>query len=202
MLHRDLGQDQKPDHEGLRGLPLLAGPFAPLVFAGNMTANLRNMWSFMHHLCGHFPEGVQTTVRGDQAETGQWYFRQILGSANLTGGKWFHILTGNLSTRSSTTCSRTSPRTGTPRSPREVKEICELRHPGTTRARCPNSSPAWCAKVFPPRTAFDTPNVRLGADTPCRRRDGRWAWLGQSVDAAQHRRLLALWRCWRSTVAK
>lgn len=26
-----------------------------------------------------------------------WYYRQILGSANLTGGKWFHILTGNLS---------------------------------------------------------------------------------------------------------
>ena len=26
-----------------------------------------------------------------------WYFRQILGSANLTGGKLFHILSGNLS---------------------------------------------------------------------------------------------------------
>ena len=28
---------------------------------------------------------------------GQWYYRQILGSANLTGGKLFHILSGNLS---------------------------------------------------------------------------------------------------------
>ena len=26
-----------------------------------------------------------------------WYFRQILGSANLTGGKLFHLLSGNLS---------------------------------------------------------------------------------------------------------
>ena len=26
-----------------------------------------------------------------------WYFRQVLGSANLTGGKLFHILSGNLS---------------------------------------------------------------------------------------------------------
>ena len=28
---------------------------------------------------------------------GMWYFRQVLGSANLTGGKLFHILSGNLS---------------------------------------------------------------------------------------------------------
>ena len=26
-----------------------------------------------------------------------WYVRQVLGSANLTGGKLFHILSGNLS---------------------------------------------------------------------------------------------------------
>ena len=26
-----------------------------------------------------------------------WYFRQVLGSANLTGGKLFHILSGHLS---------------------------------------------------------------------------------------------------------
>ncbi|EUA10459.1 putative linoleoyl-CoA desaturase [Mycobacterium xenopi 4042] len=36
--------------------PLLAGPFAPLVFAGNMSANLiRNVWSYMIIFCGHFP---------------------------------------------------------------------------------------------------------------------------------------------------
>jgi len=29
----------------------------------------------------------------------------MMGSANITGGKLFHILSGNLSTRSSTTCS-------------------------------------------------------------------------------------------------
>ncbi len=80
--------------------PLLAGPFAPLVFAGNMTANLmRNVWAFMIIFCGHFPEGTQEfTVEETKAETrGQWYFRQILGSANLTGGRLFHILSGNLS---------------------------------------------------------------------------------------------------------
>jgi NADPH-dependent stearoyl-CoA 9-desaturase len=80
--------------------PLLAGPFAPWVFAGNMTANLmRNVWSYAIIFCGHFPDGTQEfTIEETANETrGMWYFRQILGSANLTGGKWFHILSGNLS---------------------------------------------------------------------------------------------------------
>ena len=80
--------------------PLLAGPFAPLVFAGNMTANLmRNVWSYTIIFCGHFPDGTQefTVDETENESRGMWYYRQILGSANLTGGKWFHIFTGNLS---------------------------------------------------------------------------------------------------------
>ena len=80
--------------------PLLSGPFAPLTFAGNMTANLiRNIWSFTIIFCGHFPDGTsEFSIEETKAETrGQWYFRQILGSANLSGGKLFHILSGNLS---------------------------------------------------------------------------------------------------------
>jgi NADPH-dependent stearoyl-CoA 9-desaturase len=80
--------------------PLLAGPFAPFVFAGNQSANLiRNVWSYMIIFCGHFPDGTQEfTVEETQDESrGMWYFRQILGSANLTGGKLFHVLSGNLS---------------------------------------------------------------------------------------------------------
>jgi linoleoyl-CoA desaturase len=80
--------------------PLLAGPFAPLVLAGNVTANLaRNVWSFMIIFCGHFPDGTQEFSEEETADEtrGQWYFRQVLGSANLTGGRLFHILSGNLS---------------------------------------------------------------------------------------------------------
>jgi NADPH-dependent stearoyl-CoA 9-desaturase len=80
--------------------PLLAGPMAPFVAAGNLTANLiRNVWSFMIIFCGHFPEDVQEfSIEETKNETrGMWYFRQILGSANLTGGRLFHILSGNLS---------------------------------------------------------------------------------------------------------
>jgi len=80
--------------------PLLAGPFAPWVFTGNLTANLiRNVWSYAIIFCGHFPDGTQEFTKEETAnETrGMWYFRQILGSANLTGGKLFHVMSGNLS---------------------------------------------------------------------------------------------------------
>lgn len=80
--------------------PLLAGPFAPFVFAGNLSANLmRNVWSYMIIFCGHFPDGTQEfTVEETKDEShGMWYFRQVLGSANLTGSKVFHLLSGNLS---------------------------------------------------------------------------------------------------------
>src|SRR5437660_895554 len=80
--------------------PLLAGPFAPFVLSGNLTANVvRNVWSYMIIFCGHFPEGVEEFAEEEvENETrGGWYLRQMLGSANLTGGKLFHILSGNLS---------------------------------------------------------------------------------------------------------
>jgi fatty acid desaturase len=80
--------------------PALAGPGAPFVLAGNLSANLtRNLWSFMIIFCGHFPAGVQEFSEDEvQEETrGGWYLRQMLGSANLTGSKLFHILSGNLS---------------------------------------------------------------------------------------------------------
>ncbi len=80
--------------------PLLAGPGAPFTFAGNLTANLvRNVWSFMIIFCGHFPEGVEEFSEEEvENETrGGWYLRQMLGSANLSGSRLFHILSGNLS---------------------------------------------------------------------------------------------------------
>lgn len=80
--------------------PLLAGPMAPFVFTGNMTANLiRNVWSFTIIFCGHFPEGTKEFAieEVENESRGRWYFRQVLGSANLTGGPLFHLFSGNLS---------------------------------------------------------------------------------------------------------
>jgi fatty acid desaturase len=80
--------------------PALAGPFFLPVLLGNATANLvRNVWSHAVIFCGHFPDGtVQFTEEQLEGETrGQWYLRQMLGSANLDGGPFFHLMTGNLS---------------------------------------------------------------------------------------------------------
>lgn len=80
--------------------PLLAGPAFLPVLAGNATANvIRNLWTFTIIFCGHFTEDSEVfALETLENETrGQWYLRQMRGSANLTGGKLFHILSGNLS---------------------------------------------------------------------------------------------------------
>ena len=81
-------------------LSSLTGSFRS-TFTANLTANLvRNVWSHSVIMCGHFPEGVETfTVDElDPAESrGQWYLRQLLGSANISGPPLLHVLCGNLS---------------------------------------------------------------------------------------------------------
>ncbi|WP_342673050.1 acyl-CoA desaturase [Patulibacter minatonensis] len=80
--------------------PLLAGPGAPATLSANVTANIvRNLWTFSIIFCGHFPDGVEEFTAEETADEtrGGWYVRQLLGSANLSGGKLFHIMSGNLS---------------------------------------------------------------------------------------------------------
>ncbi|MER7335047.1 MULTISPECIES: acyl-CoA desaturase [unclassified Micromonospora] len=80
--------------------PLLSGPSFLHTLAATFTANLlRNLWSHSVIMCGHFPEGVETfSRRSIVGETrGEWYLRQMLGSANISGSRLMHIMTGNLS---------------------------------------------------------------------------------------------------------
>src|SRR3954451_4460900 len=80
--------------------PLLSGPSFLHTLAATFTANLvRNIWSHSVIMCGHFPEGVQVFERRSiKGETrGQWYLRQMMGSANISGSKAMHFMTGNLS---------------------------------------------------------------------------------------------------------
>ena len=80
--------------------PLLSGPSALTTLTANLTANLvRNLWTHSVIMCGHFPEGVQTFEKTSiEGETrGQWYLRQMLGSANISGSAAMHFMTGNLS---------------------------------------------------------------------------------------------------------
>jgi NADPH-dependent stearoyl-CoA 9-desaturase len=108
--------------------PALAGPGAPFTFAGNLTANLvRNVWSFMIIFCGHFPEGTQefTLEEVENESRGGWYVRQMCGSANLSGGPLFHILSGNLSHQIEHHVFPDIPAHRYAELSVEVKEICE-----------------------------------------------------------------------------
>lgn len=80
--------------------PLISGPSWKSTLLANMTANLlRNIWTHSVIICGHFPDGVETfEVDSIEGETrGEWYIRQMLGSANISGSKAMHMMTGNLS---------------------------------------------------------------------------------------------------------
>jgi NADPH-dependent stearoyl-CoA 9-desaturase len=80
--------------------PLLSGPSFLPTLAANFTANVvRNLWSHSVIMCGHFPEGVETFEKKsiDGETRGEWYLRQMLGSANISGSKAMHVMTGNLS---------------------------------------------------------------------------------------------------------
>ncbi|MDP3969433.1 MAG: acyl-CoA desaturase [Nocardioides sp.] len=81
-------------------MSLPTGSFVPTLVA-NVTANVvRNLWTHSVIMCGHFPEGVETfekTSIPDHETRGEWYVRQMLGSANISGSKAMHLMTGNLS---------------------------------------------------------------------------------------------------------
>ncbi len=76
------------------------GPRRCTTFGANLTANVvRNVWTHSVIMCGHFPEGVETfektSIKGETR--GEWYLRQMLGSANVSGSPFLHLMTGNLS---------------------------------------------------------------------------------------------------------
>ncbi len=80
--------------------PLLSGPNFLGTLAGNLVANVvRNLWTWAIIFCGHFPAGARVYTQQETAnETrGDWYLRQLNGSANFSGATWFHIMSGHLS---------------------------------------------------------------------------------------------------------
>ncbi len=108
--------------------PLLAGPFAPKVLVGNMMANLvRNVWASTIIFCGHFTEDAHTFTEEEcENETrGHWYYRQLLGSSNFTGGKWLHVLSGHLSYQIEHHLFPDIPSNRYPEMSLKVQEICE-----------------------------------------------------------------------------
>ena len=65
----------------------------------NVVANvIRNVWANAVIFCGHFPDGAEKFTKRDlEDETkGQWYLRQMLGSANFHAGPLMAFMSGNL----------------------------------------------------------------------------------------------------------
>ena len=79
--------------------PALTGPNFRHTLTANLSANLiRNLWAYVVIFCGHFPDGAEKfTVDSLENETsGQWYLRQMLGSANFHAGAAMAFMSGNL----------------------------------------------------------------------------------------------------------
>ena len=113
--------------------PAFTGPLFLLTLAANALANLiRNLWAFIIIFCGHFPSGVLEFTE-DECEgesKGHWYFRQMLGSGNITGGRLFHIMSGNLSFQIEHHLFPDIPGPALPADrPRGARDLPALRHP-------------------------------------------------------------------------
>ena len=64
------------------------------------------------------PEDIEGESRG------QWYLRQVLGSANVEGGRWLHILSGHLSHQIEHHLFPDIPSVRYPQMAPEVEAIC------------------------------------------------------------------------------
>ncbi len=108
--------------------PALTGPQFLSTLTANATANLvRNLWAYSIIFCGHFPTGVATFTEEEteNESRGAWYVRQMMGSANITGGKLFHILSGNLSHQIEHHLFPDIPARRYPQIAPEVRALCE-----------------------------------------------------------------------------
>ncbi|NUS45511.1 MAG: fatty acid desaturase [Mycobacteriaceae bacterium] len=79
--------------------PALSGRNFRHTLAANGTALLlRNVWSYLVIMCGHFPDGAEkfTTEQLRTETRSEWYLRQLLGTANFTAGPVRALLSGNL----------------------------------------------------------------------------------------------------------
>ena len=107
----------------------MVGWWAPLAVLGaTFTANIiRNIWTFLIIFCGHFPADVQSFDEDEvkNESRGQWYLRQLLGSANISGSRPFHVLSGNLSHQIEHHLFPDIPARRYPEVAREIRDICE-----------------------------------------------------------------------------
>ncbi|MDN5768534.1 MAG: acyl-CoA desaturase [Humibacillus sp.] len=157
----------------------IATPAAASVFGsgkqaliGTFTANaIRNVWAHSVIFCGHFPDGADVFTEAEiEGETrGDWYIRQMLGSANISGSKTMHLMTGNLSHQIEHHCFPDLPSNRYAEVAVHMRDICDRYGlPYTTGPIHRQVGQAW-AKVFrlalPPKKSRTSPTTPESAPT-------------------------------------
>ena len=73
-------------------------PFKSTLTADFTSNIVRNVWAYAIIFCGHFPDQTYTFSQEETEEEtrGAYYLRQLVGAANITGGPFFHVASGNL----------------------------------------------------------------------------------------------------------
>jgi fatty acid desaturase len=146
--------------------PALTGPQFLTTLSANATANLvRNLWAYSIIFCGHFPSGVATFTEEEteNESRGAWYVRQMMGSANITGSKVFHILSGNLSHQIEHHLFPDIPARRYPEIAGEVKALCEKYNLPYNTGRFSKQIGSTWAKIFRLAVPFGT---RGDSDSP------------------------------------
>jgi NADPH-dependent stearoyl-CoA 9-desaturase len=96
--------------------------------AADAIANVvRNVWSHAIIFCGHFPDQtfMFTEEEVQDESRGAWYVRQLIGAANIDGGPFFHVMSGNLSYQVEHHLYPDMPSSRYQQIAPRVKEICE-----------------------------------------------------------------------------
>ncbi|CAJ1501709.1 fatty acid desaturase [[Mycobacterium] kokjensenii] len=101
--------------------------FATTVKANAIANVIRNVWSNAIIFCGHFPDGAEKFTKTDMVgeSRGQWYLRQLLGSANIDAGQPMRFFSGSLSHQIEHHLFPDLPSNRYPEVAVRVREVCE-----------------------------------------------------------------------------
>ena len=103
VVGRKIGRQVAKDYvlaPAISGTLNRSGAAARKTASANLLANvIRNLWTNAVIFCGHFPDGAEKFTKADMDDEtrGQWYLRQMLGSANFRCGPTLAFMSGNLS---------------------------------------------------------------------------------------------------------
>ncbi|BBE21262.1 putative fatty acid desaturase [Arthrobacter sp. MN05-02] len=138
------------DYAATPAVAMLTGSGKQALY-GTLAANaIRNFWAHAIIFCGHFPDGTDTFTEEEvDGETrGDWYVRQMIGSANISGSRFMHLMSGNLSHQIEHHCFPDLPSNRYAEVAVKVREICTRYGLPYTTGPLPKQVGSTWAKIF------------------------------------------------------